>query len=513
MSKQKHFTLLSRSDAAIAIKSAGVRVMRSLSCVMTAAVIAGAMCPVYAAAEQPNVVLMLADNVGWGDIGAYGGGEVRGMPTPRLDELASAGMQMTQFLVEPGCTPSRAALMTGRYSVRSGLGTIILGGLRNTLQSEEFTLGEMFSSQGYATASVGKWHLGSEEQSWPTRQGFDEYHVGVIETSESTLYRDNMRRAGVADAEIEQLVPRIYQSDADGNLEAVREYTTEYRRQIEGDIARASVDYIKRQAAADRPFFLYVGWTHTHYPSLTAPEFTGKSTHRYGDALMELDHRTGQVLDAIAQAGIEDNTIVIWLSDNGASPDAAPWPDKGGFNGFFRGELGDPTEGSIRTAGMIRWPGRVRPGKSNEMIAIHDFLPTLAAIVGAKLPQDRPYDGVDQSDFFLGRQQHSNREHLLTFVNNDIAALRWRHYRIYPKAIRGSFNNPSQEGLLGVQVEKNGGPDVYNIEMDPREEISIGGDNAWVIGQWLRLVAEYNQSLKQYPNPPGVSLTDTGFGR
>ena len=467
----------------------------------------------HAENKQPNVVLMLADNVGYGDLGAYVGGATRGAPTPNIDQLAAAGMQMTQFLVEPGCTPSRAALMTGRYAVRSGLGTIILGGLKNTLQKEEFTLGELFKSKGYATGIVGKWHLGFEEQSWPTRQGFDEYKVGVIETSESTLYRANMERAGVSEAVIEKTVPKIYESDAKGDLKAVREYTVDYRRQIEGDIAMASVDYIQRQAKGAKPFFLYVGWTHTHYPSLTSPEFTGKSSHRYGDALMELDYRTGQVLDAIKQAGIENDTIVIWLSDNGASPDAAPWPDKGGSNAPFRGELGDPLEGSIRTVGMIKWPGKIKPGKNNEMVAIQDFLPTMASIIGAKLPKDRPYDGIDQSNFFMGKQAKSNREHQITFVNNDIAAVRWRHYRIYPKANTASFNNPRQEGLLGVQAEKNGGPDIYNIEMDPREEISIGGDNAWVVAQWFRIVAEYNQSLKKYPNPPGVTLTDTNFGK
>ena len=313
--------------------------------------------------------------------------------------------------------------------------------------------------------------------------------------------------------QISEVVPRIYESNADGNLTPVREYTLEYRRKIESDIADAAVEYITRQAASGTPFFLYVGWTHTHYPSLTAPEFTGKSTHRYGDAMMELDHRTGQVLQAIEDAGIEDDTIVLWMSDNGASPDAAPWPDKGGNNGPFRGELGDPTEGSIRTAGMIRWPEKIKPGKTNEMVAIHDILPTLASIVGADLPDDRPYDGVDQRAFFLGQQERSNREHLLTHVNNEVAAVRWRHFRIYPKAYRGSFNNPSQEGLLGVQIEKNGGPDVFNIEMDPREEYSISGDNAWVVAQWLRLVAEYNQSLKEYPIPPGVTLTDPDFVR
>jgi len=465
------------------------------------------------AAEKPNVVLMLADNVGYGDLGAYGGGVIRGMPTPRLDQLAAEGMQLTQFLVEPGCTPSRAALMTGRYSVRSGLGTILLGGSPNTLQDREVTLAEVFKSRGYATGMAGKWHLGFDEQSWPTRQGFDEYRVGVIETSDATLYRANMERAGLSEAQIAAAVPGIYESDSEGKLRRVREYTTEYRRQVEADIAKYSVDYIKSHAQRSEPFFLYVGWTHTHYPSLTAPEFTGKSTHRYGDAMMELDYRTGQVLDAIAEAGIENNTIVIWVSDNGASPDLSPWPDWGSSNAPFRGEVGDPLEGSIRTVGMIKWPGRIRAGKNNGMFAIHDFLPTLASIIGAELPSDRPYDGVDQSAFLLGQQENSNREHLLTFLNNEIAALRWRHYRIYPKSYLGSFNNPSQEGLLGVQIERNGAPDIFNIERDPREEINVASDNAWLLGSWFRIVAQYNQSLKKFPNPPGVTLTDTNFGK
>ena len=172
------------------------------------------------AADKPNVVLMLADNVGWGDIGVYGGGEIRGMPTPRIDQLAKEGLQFTQFLVEPGCTPSRAALMTGRYSVRSGLGTIIIGGTPNTLQADEVTLAEVFKSQGYATGMAGKWHLGSEEQSWPTRQGFDEYHVGVIETTDGTLYRGYMERQGISEAEIKKVAPKIWESDTNGEPEA-----------------------------------------------------------------------------------------------------------------------------------------------------------------------------------------------------------------------------------------------------------------------------------------------------
>ena len=470
---------------------------------------------VIAQSKQPNVVLMLADNVGWGDIGAYGGGEIRGMPTPRIDKLASEGIQFTHFLVEPGCTPSRAALMTGRYSVRSGLGTIIIGGTPSTLCSDEVTMAELFKSQGYETGMTGKWHLGAEEQSWPTRQGFDEYHVGILETSDSTLYRRQMESAGLPESEIAKVVPRIYESDSKGNLNAVREYTVEYRRQVEGDIAKASVDYIKSHAKGEKPFFLYIGWSNTHYPNVTAPEFTGKSGHPYGDAMMELDYRTGQVLDAIQQSGIEDNTIVIWLSDNSATPTLTTPPDAhwGGNNGPFRGELGDALEGSLRVPGMIKWPGKIKPRKSNQMIAIHDFVPTLTAIIGADLPKDRPYDGVDQSQFILGKQDKSNREHLISFVENEIAAVRWGKYRIYPKAFVANFGNPAQEGLLGLRLEKSGGPDIYDIEADPSESISLGGTHAWIFGPYMRIIVEYNQSLKKYPNPPGVSLTGTDFGK
>jgi arylsulfatase len=293
------------------------------------------------AQDRPNVVLMLGDNVGYGDIGAYGAGEVRGMPTPRIDSIASQGLRLTQCLVEPGCTPSRAALMTGRYSVRVGLSTVIVGGTPNTLQAKEVTLGELFKSRGYTTAITGKWHLGASEESWPTRQGFDEYRVGVLETTDGTLYRGEIQRAGLPEAAIAAAEPYIWEGDAGGTLKKVRPYTLDYRRQVEGDIAKASVEFIQRQARAKQPFFLYVGWTHTHYPSRSAPEFTGKSRiGNYGDAIMELDHRTGQVLDAIKAAGVEDTTIVLWLSDNAAASTQGPGEDRGGSNGPFRGELG-----------------------------------------------------------------------------------------------------------------------------------------------------------------------------
>ena len=462
-------------------------------------------------AVKPNVVIMLADNVGYGDIGAYGAGEVRGMPTPRIDSIASQGLRLTQYLVEPACTPSRTALMTGRYSQRVGLSTVIIGGTPNTLQPGEVTLGELFKGQGYATAAAGKWHLGASEISWPTRQGFDEYHVGVLETTDGVLYRDSMQRAGMPEAAIAASEPYIWESEANGNLKKTRPYTMEYRAQVERDIAAASVDFIQRQAKANQPFFMYVGWTNTHYPLHTAPEFAGKSRiGPYGDAIMELDHRTGQVLDAIKAAGVEDNTIVLWLSDNAAAATQGPSDTREGFNGPFRGELGDALEGSVRTLGMVKWPGKIAPRASNQMMSVHDWFPTLAGIIGANVSTDRPIDGIDQGAFITGRQEQSNRESLITFIGEEVAAVRWRNFRLYPKPFAASPGNPAMYGLGGVRLEGNGFPVIFNIEADPREENNVVGTSAWVIGPYLRIVGDYMKTLEKFPNPKPVRLTVFG---
>jgi arylsulfatase A-like enzyme len=463
------------------------------------------------AQDKPNVVVILSDNVGYGDIGAFGAGEIRGTPTPRIDQLAGEGLRLTQFFVEPGCTPSRAVLMTGRYPQRLGLSTIIVGGTPNTLQASEVTLGKLFKSQGYATGIVGKWHLGASEVSWPTRQGFDEYHVGILETTDSTLYRDAMERTGLPEPVIAAVEPGIFESEANGNLKRVRPYNIEYRRQVEGDIAKASVEYIQRHAKANKPFFLYVGFTHTHYPSLVPPEFVGKSRiGPYGDAVMELDYRTGEVLDAIKAAGVENNTIVIWLSDNGASPVEGPPESRGASNGPFRGEVGDALEGSLRVPAIIKWPGKIAPRVSNEMVSIHDFFPTLANFIGAKVPDDRPIDGVDQSAFFTGKQAKSNREGLITSIGTEVVAVRWRQYRIYPKEFVSSAGNPSMSGGAGYREEMEGYPAIFNIERDPREQEDITTTSAWVIGYYMKIIGEYQKSLDKYPNPKAVNLTQFG---
>jgi arylsulfatase len=212
------------------------------------------------------------------------------------------------------------------------------------------------------------------------------------------------------------------------------------------------------------------------------------------------------VLDAIEETGLKDKTIVVFMSDNGPMR-TNTWPDSGSA-GPFRGELGDPLEGSIRTIGMIRWPGKIEPGTSNEMFSTMDFMPTFARIIGAKMPVDRPIDGVDQLDFLLGKQKKSNREHLITFTGDQLQAVRWRQYRCYLVDIMPSgFGASRQEGLAGTYRNLHY-PLIYNIEADPREEFNINTYRGWVAGHAMKFIGEYLQTLKDNPNPPAPNLVN-----
>jgi arylsulfatase len=478
------------------------------------AIIVSLSLPAYAA-DKPNVVFMLADNLGYGDVSSYNGG-IRGrMATPRIDKLASEGLKMTQFLVEPGCTPSRAGLLTGRYSIRVGLSLIIAPGTVNTLQPEEFTLGELFKSAGYNTAYAGKWHLDSEVKSQPQNQGFDEWRVGFSGTTDVVDYYERMKHAGMPEPLCKAVVSNynIVEARGKGEAQIIRPYDKEYRKIIEEDITKSSIEYIKEQAKKNEPFFLFIGWTRPHFPNDVAEDFEGKSgAGKYGDSVVELDHRTGQILDAIKDSGIENNTIVVFISDNGPTVTGGALDEiYAGDTGPFRGELGDAYEGSIRTIGMIKWPEKIKPRSSNEMFSIHDFFPTFANIIDAKVLTDKPIDGVDQTDFLIGKQERSNREHLLTFIGDRLVAVRWKQWRIYPVEFLGTRGNPSTGGYVGTIRETAGYPQIYNIEADPKEQVNVAHHNGWVVGPYLKLIEEYKSSLKAHPNPPAPNLVDFRF--
>ncbi len=485
------------------------------------AFIVGAMvAAVPAAAQQkPNVVFILADNVGYGDLGVYGGGELRGAPTPRIDQLAAEGLRLTQFLVEPACTPSRAALLTGQYSIRNGLSLIAVEGSPNTLSAHAFTMGEMFKGAGYSTAIFGKWHLGGEPQSLPTAHGFDEFYGIPPNISwDAATYVEGMELTHSISAPPGVLLARgaqIVEATAGGALRTVKPYTPEVRANIDNELTDKSIDFMRRQKAAAKPFFLYLPFSMGHIPNLPSQQFKGKSRiGNYGDKLMEGDYHVGQILDTLKELGIDDNTIVVFASDNGPSgKDFREFGNQGtpdmGNSGPFRGELGEVTEGSIRTCAIIRWPGHIKSNTTSyAMFSIMDFLPTFAHIVGGTMPTDRPIDGVDQTDVLIGGSAMGHRESLLSFIGPDLVAARWKQWRIYFTDIHPTGMGPQrQPGIFSANSPMAGYAKVYNIEMDPHEDLIVAGMFGWVSGPALKTVEEYLASVKKYPNPPAPNIT------
>jgi arylsulfatase len=433
------------------------------------------------------------------------------MPTPRIDQFAAEGITLNQFLVEAGCTPSRAALVTGRYSIRAGLSLITFPG-SNELGGQEFTIGDMFKSAGYRTAYYGKWHLGQSTETEPQYHGFDEWRFGFYGSSDGTLYGDNISRTHGPPAVLAANTIKVREADQPRTLSReLFNYDLAYRRRIDNEMTTSAVDYITSNAKSETPFFLFLGLTRTHFPNLPSDEFVGRSRiGNYGDCVMELDANVGRIVDAVAAAGVEQDTCIVFCSDNGPTT-TSTIPDElyAASAGPWRGELGDPWEGSIRTVGAVRWPGTITPSVTHGMFSIMDFMPSFATIIGASLPDDRPFDGIDQSEHLLGRQSHSNREHLLTFIGDRLAAVRWNQWRMYTANYHQSATtNPELGGWLGHLTPTSGYFMTFNIEADPREMRSVTMENAWVSGPYMQAIGEYRATLKDHPNPPPPNVVN-----
>jgi arylsulfatase len=307
----------------------------------------------------------------------------------------------------------------------------------------------------------------------------------------------------------------IVEATAGGPLRDVKPYTPDVRAEIDYDLVDRAIDFMKREHAAARPFFVYLPFSMGHYPNLPAKVFAGKSRiGDYGDKMMEGDYHVGQILDALNELGVADDTIVIFASDNGPQGMTvrelgnSGTPDSG-FSGPFRGELGDASEGSVRTFAFVRWPGHVKPDSTSyAMFSEMDFLPTLAAIVGGKLPTDRPIDGIDQSDVLSGASPLGHRDSLLTFIGPDLVAARWKQWRIYYRDIRPTGDGAQRlGGLESASSEMNGYPKIFNIEMDPGEQLNVAFLFPWVLNPALRAVLEYERSVHDHPNPPAPNVT------
>jgi arylsulfatase len=458
------------------------------------------------AAERPNIVFMLVDNLGYGDIGAYGGGDVRGAPTPRIDRLAAEGLRFTNFNVEAECTPSRSALMTGRMPVRSGTARVALPGLPQGIAPWEYTLAELLHDAGYQSAMYGKWHLGDRPGRMPTDQGFDEWW-GIARSSGETV---NELQVGWST----EIAPRqkIEQGRRGEPSVAVAEFGYEMRPLIDATITQKSVDYIKARARGGQPFFLYVAFTQPHSPPLPNPKYRDPGRTDYQNTLVEIDHNTGAILDALEAAGLEKNTIVVWASDNGPQTHLGPGFPYGaaGDSGPFRSEFPSAWEGAIRVPGIVRWPGRIRAGSvSNEIVSILDFYRTFASIAGAadKVPTDRAIDSIDQAGFLLGEQQKSNREHVMFFYEKDLMAVKWRNYKMHfvvRESSRGDVRVPGQSMITGVSTTPNY-PWVFDVANDPKELWNIGASSTWLGRPFGQINVAYAKSVARFPNvEPGA---------
>jgi len=313
--------------------------------------------PFCKAQDKPNIVIVFMDNFGWGEPGFNGGGLIRGTETPRMDQLASEGLRLTNFNVEVQCTPSRSALMTGRYAIRSGNGTVPLGEGVYGLVQWEYTMAEMLSDVGYATGMFGKWHLGRTEGRFPTDQGFDEWY-GVPNSTDESAYSS---APGFADSGL----PETYVMDGvkGKTPEKVRPYRLDYRPLIDRDLTDRAKDFMSNSVEADKPFFLYLPYTATHFPTMPHPDFKGKTGNGdWADLLLQIDSYLGELLDQIDDLGIGDNTIFIFTADNG--PEAQEYGVSNftieqsvqGSPGPWRSTLFTSYEGALRVPFAMKWP-------------------------------------------------------------------------------------------------------------------------------------------------------------
>ena len=445
-------------------------------------------------AERPNIVFILCDNVGWGDFACYGGTT----PTPHIDKLASEGIRFNNYTVEAQCTPSRSAILTGRQSVRSGTFKVPFPGEgKGGLVPWEYTIANLLSDAGYATSLWGKWHLGDTEGRLPTDQGFDEWW-GYRNSADESGWTSYATFDAIAKAKgIE--APQIWEGKKGGEQKAVRELNLEVRPLLDELIVEKANGYIKAQAAAGKPFFTYVGLSHMHPPERVHPDFDQTDPSRlgeYADLIAEMDYRVGQILDCIEEAGIADDTIVVFSSDNATS--LIDLDMIGGSNGPFRGGfMSPPWEGSMRVPSMVRWPGKVPSGVvTEEMLSAHDWYKTFAALAGAadKVPTDRPMDGVDASEFLLGQSEKSGRDSLLFFGPDGLLmSSKWNNVKAVFRYCEG-IDQPIVEPQF---------PMFFDLGSDPGERYNLFDrklDMGWMFGVALQAVAEYKKSLVEYPN-------------
>ncbi|MVO16350.1 sulfatase-like hydrolase/transferase [Parasedimentitalea huanghaiensis] len=465
---------------------------RQLFAITFAALLFGVASPSFAQTKQPNIIYLLVDNWGWGDISVQGST----VPTPIIDAFAAEGTRFLNFNIENQCTPTRSAIHTGRLPIRSGTQKVAAPGEPDGLAPWEYTIAELLSDAGYKTALFGKWHIGSQIGRHPSDQGYDEWW-GINEGSNAAAYTSTPEFDPKVAA-----TPHFWEGKKGAPSYETELYDIPGKTTFDQKITDRAVDYIQHNANGDDPFYLYVGFTQFHPPWVVHPDFDGVSgAGYYSDIKYEVDHNIGRILQTLEAVNATDDTIVILTGDNGPGtlPQGLGYAtgEVGGSTGPWRGALSTGFEGGMRTPGMIRWPGQVQAGVvTNEIISVLDIYPTLATLVGeaGRIPTDRPIDGIDQSAFILGEQEVSNREHIVTFVGDDVFAVKWRDLKVHFFTAEASFS----------EIKKHTFPQVYNIKEDPSEQFELWGNegfaHAWVMTPVTGILTNLAKSMAAFPN-------------
>ncbi|WP_120499831.1 arylsulfatase [Roseovarius sp. EL26] len=505
--------------------------LRSILVSATTAIVTVGAIPVAADTDQPNILVIMADDVGWASLGSYHQG-VKSIETPNLDQLASEGMRLTDYYAQPSCTAGRSAFITGQFPVRTGMHTVGLpGDPKKGLNENDPTLANILKSLGYTTGQFGKNHLGDMNKFLPTVKGFDEYwgwlyHLNAMEyTADPDWPKDpafgdvfgprNIIHAYATDTVDETVDPRW---GLVGKQRIVDDGPAPPERQktLDNEVTAHTLDFIDRAVEGDAPFFVWMAPARAHVWTHLSPEYEALLGDGRGlqDVVMkELDDNVGKVMAHLQELGISENTIVVFTSDNG--PETMTWPDGGTTP--FHGEKGTTWEGGFRVPAIIRWPGKVPSGQVNNGVFDGlDWMPTLVAAAGGPdnlserlLEGYEGYqvhlDGYNQLSFLTGESE-SNRKEIIYYEGPDLQAVRYGDWKAHFTV--------QTHGWSGPKDELNA-PLLFNLRRDPYEKAADEsgmytrwmGNKMWAFGPAARLVQKHLSTFAEFP-PRGSQVTN-----
>lgn len=436
--------------------------------------------PLLAQRRRPNLVLIFADDLGYGDLSCYGHPTIR---TPNLDRMAAEGMRFTQYYsANPLCSPSRASLMTGRLHVRTGVNRVLFPDSTGGLPESEVTIAQALKPLGYATCCVGKWHLGHLPQYLPTTRGFDRY-FGIPYSNDMSLSQWPAAYGGAPDA------PQLARYRTLPEIPLMRDAkvieSNPDQTQLTSRYTAEATAFVRESAKKNTPFFLYFPHTFPHVPLYAGNRFKGKSRRGlYGDTVEELDHSVGEVLRTLRETGVDGNTLVLFTSDNGPARMEQPGREgTGGSAGPFRDFKGTTWEGGVREPFIARWPGRIPPGGVTPAFAeAYDVFPTLLSAAGGKQPADREYDGEDLGGVLF--RGESGREPLhFYYAVDQVRGVRKGAWKLH------LVQRPKQQAVA----------ELYNLEEDPSERFNLAARQPEVVRSLQALIDRHVAAVGKAP--------------